>query len=120
MTLSPSYEDIISRLVAFLPRRISADALTALLGSFSALFKHLLIPAGESDLVEKTWSRFRDVLPKCNAEVQRATAEVWGTTLRKCKLPTRATLVRLLVTDIGQIEDTCAWIFAVACKVCRC
>lgn len=117
MTLSPSYEDILSRLVAFLPRRISADALTALLASFSALFKHVLIPAGESKLVEQTWSRFKEVLPKCNAEVQRATAEVWGTTLRKFKLPVRATLVQLLASDITQIEDTCAWIFAIACKV---
>jgi U3 small nucleolar RNA-associated protein 20 len=117
-TLSPSYEEILSHLVALLPQRISADAITALLASFSALFKHVLIPSGDLQLAERTWAYFKNILPKCNSEVQRATAEVWGTTLRKIKSASRAALVQLLVTDLNGIEDMSAWTFVFACKVC--
>jgi U3 small nucleolar RNA-associated protein 20 len=117
-TLSPSYKDIILRLVALLPQRISADAITALLASFSALFKHILIPSGQLQLAEQTWACFREILPKCNPEVQRATAEVWGTTLRKFKSTDRTPLVNLLITDLTGIEDMSAWTFVFACKVC--
>jgi U3 small nucleolar RNA-associated protein 20 len=117
ITLSPSYEGIISRLVEFLPRRISAEALTALLAAFSALFKHVLIPGGDDQLVETTWNLFKEVLPMCNAEIQRATAEVWGATLRRFKLPTRSILVQLLAVTAVENQDACAWIFVIACKV---
>lgn len=116
-TLYPLYEDIVFRLVGFLPRRISAEALTTLLATFSGLFKHVLIPTGDDHLVEKTWNLFKDILPKCNAETQRATAEVWGTALRRFKLSNRSTLVRLIAASATDIQDACAWIFVVSCKV---
>jgi U3 small nucleolar RNA-associated protein 20 len=116
--LSPSYEDLVSRLVVFLPKPISAEALTALLASFSSLFNHVLNSTEEPGLIQRTWHHFRDILPKCNTEVRRATAEVWGTSLRKFKLLAREVLVKLLLNDFNLIEDMCAWIFVVSCKVC--
>jgi hypothetical protein len=43
MTLLPSYTELLTRLIDLLPRSIPAQALTALLATLSALFKHLLI-----------------------------------------------------------------------------
>lgn len=113
----PSYDDLLDRLLRFLPRPISAAALTALLATFSSLFKHLLVPATESDIVQRTWKRLCVVLPECNSEVQRAMAEVWGSLLRRLRVSKRGVVVEVMAEDLGGVEDACAWAYIFACKV---
>ena len=109
---------MLGRLLQLLPRSLSAEALTALLATFSALFKYVLVPAVEVELLSQAWTAFVNVLPQCHPEVQRATAEVWGATLRRLKLSLREDAVRMVAgcTDSG-LGDACAWIFVTACKV---
>ncbi|KAI8978169.1 hypothetical protein BD414DRAFT_422300 [Trametes punicea] len=116
-TLAPEYPRVLKRLLQLLPRALSAEALTALLATFSALFKYVLIPSVDSELLRQAWNAFRDVLPQCHPEVQRATAEVWGATLRRLKVTLREDCVLLLAgsSDEG-LGDACAWIFVTACK----
>ncbi|KAI0937862.1 hypothetical protein AcW1_003904 [Taiwanofungus camphoratus] len=117
MTLAPKYPDILRRLIQLLPRSLSAPTLTALLATFSALFKYLLIPAVQPELLEQAWSVFRDTLPRCSPEVQRAAAEVWGATLRRLKASSREQCVILIAKSTeGSIADACAWMFVYACK----
>jgi U3 small nucleolar RNA-associated protein 20 len=115
----PSYDDLLNRLVRFLPRSISAAALTTLLATFSSLFKHLLVPATESHLLEGTWKSVRTVLPECNPEVQRAMAEVLGSLLRRLRASRREIAVEVMANDLAGVEDTCAWAYVFACKVCE-
>lgn len=118
MMLAPKYPDILRRLIQLLPRSLSAPTLTALLATFSALFKYLLIPAVQPELLEQAWSVFRDTLPRCSPEVQRAAAEVWGATLRRLKASSREQCVILIAKSTeGSIADACAWMFVYACKV---
>ncbi|KAJ7035036.1 armadillo-type protein [Mycena alexandri] len=116
MTLSPVYLDpVLPRLLALLLRSkiISAPALTALLATFAALFKFLLIPASsttELQLLEKTWICIRDILPRCLPEVQRAMSEVWG-----------GRAVILLAESVieqteSEVQDAAAWCVVYACK----
>ena len=114
----PLYDDLLDRLVRFLPRSISAAALTTLLATFSSLFKHLLVPATESSLLERTWKSVRSVLPECNPEVQRAMAEVWGSLLRRLRTSRREIAVEVMANDLAGAEDACAWAYVFACKVC--
>ncbi|KAJ7274418.1 hypothetical protein B0H12DRAFT_397816 [Mycena haematopus] len=127
MTLSPTYLDpILPRLLALLLRSktISAPALTALLATFAALFKFLLIPASSStelELLEKTWTCIRDILPRCLPEVQRTMAEVWGGVLRRLKLEAKERAVALLAESVinqsaGDVQDAVAWCVVYACK----
>ncbi|KAF8206463.1 armadillo-type protein [Mycena galopus ATCC 62051] len=127
MTLSPVYLDpILPRLLALLLRSktISAPALTALLATFAALFKFLLIPASSSselELLEKTWTSIRDILPRCLPEVQRTMAEVWGGVLRRLKPEAKERAVTLLAESVteqgtGEIQDAVAWCVVYACK----
>ncbi|TDL22984.1 hypothetical protein BD410DRAFT_769374 [Rickenella mellea] len=131
LTLLPVYKDLLPRLLIFLPRSISADALTALLSTFSALFKFLLIPScaeadtenehtTEPDLLAFTWTELLGVLPKCNPEVQRAAAETWAFVLRRLKPDTRDRCVKLMVLDDPAksvaVEDALAWMFVFASK----
>ncbi|KAI0628424.1 armadillo-type protein [Trametes polyzona] len=116
-TLAPEYPRVLKRLLQLLPRSLSAEALTALLATFSALFKYVLVPSVDSELLEQAWSAFCEVLPRCHPEVQRATAEVWGATLRRLQVSLRIDCVRILAassTDV--LGDSCAWIFVTACK----
>ncbi|CCM06042.1 uncharacterized protein FIBRA_08288 [Fibroporia radiculosa] len=116
-TLAPKYPEVLMRLVHLLPRSLSAPALTALLATFSALFKYVLIPAVDSELLAQAWSVFRGVLPQCNPEVQRATADIWGTMLRRLKAPARRECVVLIANSVdGPLADACAWMFVSACK----
>lgn len=119
-TLAPEYPRVLRRLLKLLPRSLSAEALTALLATFSALFKYVLVPSVDSQLLEQAWAAFHEVLPKCHPEVQRATAEVWGATLRRLKVSLREDCVRILAASSGGgLGDACAWIFVTACKVRR-
>lgn len=114
----PSYDDLLNRLLRFLPRPISAAALTALLATLSSLFKHLLVPATESDIVQRTWKCVCVVLPECNSEVQRAMGEVWGSLLRRLRVSRREVVVEVMAEDLGGVEDACTWAYIFACKVC--
>ncbi|OBZ65821.1 U3 small nucleolar RNA-associated protein 20 [Grifola frondosa] len=116
-TLAPKYPEILKRLLNLLPRSLSAPALTALLATSTALFKYVLIPSVDSELLQQAWSAFHDVLPKCHPEVQRATAEVWGVTFRRLKTSSREESVRMVaMSAVGSTADACAWIFVSACK----
>jgi U3 small nucleolar RNA-associated protein 20 len=114
----PSYDDLLNGLLRLLPRPISAAALTMLLTTFSTLFKYLLVPATEPDILQRTWERVRIVLPECNSEVQRAMAEVWGSLLRRLRASRREVAVEIIAEDLSGVEDACAWIYIFACKVC--
>ena len=117
-TLAPEYPRVLKRLLQLLPRSMSAEALTALLATFSALFKYVLVPSVDSELLQQAWNAFCDVLPQCHPEVQRATAEVWGATLRWLKVSLREDAVKLVALSVaGGMGDVCAWIFVTACKV---
>jgi U3 small nucleolar RNA-associated protein 20 len=115
----PSYDDLLDRLLRLLPESISAKALTALLATFGSLFKYLLVPATETDVLRLTWKRVRIVLPECNSEIQRAMAEVWGSLLRRLKAPKREVAVEVTAEDLSGVEDACAWAYIFACKVCQ-
>jgi U3 small nucleolar RNA-associated protein 20 len=115
----PSYDDLLDRLLRLLPGSISAKALTVLLATFGSLFKYLLVPATETDVLRLTWKRVRIVLPKCNSEIQRAMAEVWGSLLRRLKAPKREVAVEVMAEDLSGVEDACAWAYIFACKVCQ-
>lgn len=116
-TLSPIYTTILDRLLKLLPRSINATALTALLETFSTMFKFLLVPSIHMELLEDTWTAVRLVLPKCLPEVQRAMAEVWGAVLRRLKTAPRTRAVTLLAKDVHGVEDASAWVIVYACKV---
>ncbi|KAG6844945.1 hypothetical protein H0H87_002278 [Tephrocybe sp. NHM501043] len=113
-TLAPIYEDMLTRLLKLLPRSISAPALTALLETFSALFKFLLVPT--PGLLEETWNAVRATLPGCLPEIQRAMAEVWGSVLRRLKPAAREEAVRLLADQTAGIDDAAAWVVVFASK----
>ncbi|KAK7033108.1 DRIM domain-containing protein, partial [Favolaschia claudopus] len=123
-TLSPAYLDpVLPRLLALLPRSrtISAPALTALLATFAALFKFLLVPASELELLEKTWAKIKDILPRCLPDVQRAMAEVWGGVLRRLKPEAKERALSMLAESVeddsdGDIQDAAAWCVVTACK----
>ena len=116
-TISPVYPDLLDRLLSLLPRSISAPALTALLETFSSLFRYLLIPGIDPKLLDQTWSQICAVLPKCLGEIQRALAEVWGGVLRRMKAGPREKAANLLAENAGNIEDATAWVIVFACKV---
>lgn len=116
-TLSPVYSNILDHLLKLLPRAITAAALTALLETFSTLFKFLLVPAIQITLLEQTWTAMRSILPKCLPEIQRAMAEVWGSVLRRLKTNVREKAVTLLAENAEGVEDTSAWVIVFACKV---
>jgi U3 small nucleolar RNA-associated protein 20 len=65
----------------------------------------------------ETWPALVSVLPKCNPQVQRAVAEVWGAVLRRLKGDARVNAVEMLSKDLEGIEDAAAWIVVSACKV---
>jgi len=111
------FEDLISKLVTLLRRAIPSDALTSLLATFSALFKHIMIPSDDFEVIQRVWASFREALLKGSSEVRQATAEVWGVLVRKLKLPTRTKLVTLLVSDLNGIVDFIPWVIVDACKV---
>lgn len=117
-TLAPEYPRVLKRLLRLLPRSLSAEALTALLATFSALFKYVLVPSADAELLGQAWAAFCEVLPQCHPEVQRATAEVWGATLRRIKMSLRESCVHNIAASSNSgLGDVCAWIFVTACKV---
>ncbi|KAG0701153.1 armadillo-type protein [Suillus ampliporus] len=115
-TLAPSYADLLEVLLRLLPRPIPAPSLTALLATLSGLFKYLLVPSINLDLLDQTWSSFRAVLPTCNSDVQRAAAEVWGSVLRRLKSVARERAVILMAKNLEGVEDASAWMIVFACK----
>ena len=115
--MKPYIENLISKLVTLLRRAIPSDALTSLLATFSALFKYIMIPSDDFEVIQRVWTSFREALLKCSSEVRRATAEVWGALVRKLKFPTRSKLVPMLVSDFNEIVDFIPWVIVDACKV---
>lgn len=115
-TLAPSYVDLLEVLLRLLPRPISAPSLTALLATLSGLFRYLLVPSINLELLDQTWSSFRAVLPTCNSDVQRAAAEVWGSVLRRLKSVARERAVVLMAQNLEGVEDASAWMMIFACK----
>ncbi|KZT04836.1 uncharacterized protein LAESUDRAFT_682314 [Laetiporus sulphureus 93-53] len=116
-TLAPKYPTVLLRLTQLLPRSLSAPTLTALLATFSALFKYVLIPAVDTELLDQAWAVFRETLLRCDPEVQRATAEVWGAALRRLKASTREHCVRLIAASAeSSLADACVWVYVSACK----
>ena len=117
-TLAPGYPRVLKRLLQLLPRSLSAEALTTLLATFSAHFKYILVPAVDAELLRQAWAAFTEVLPQCHPEVQRATAEVWGATLRRLKVSLRDDAVQMIAESAdGALGDACAWILVTDCKV---
>lgn len=112
----PSYNDLLDRLLRLLSASVSAAALTALLATFTSLFRHLLVPAAESDALERTWKSLRAILPECALDVQRAMAEVWGSLLRRLRTPQREAVVELMAEELTGLEDACAWAYIYSCK----
>lgn len=117
-TLSPIYADLLKKLLSLLPRSISPPVLTCLLETLSSLFRYLLIPSLDFALLDQTWDAICEVVPKCLNEVQSATAEVWGSCLRRMKKEAREKSVVLLAERTGDIENTSAWTLVFACKAC--
>ncbi|KAI9465208.1 armadillo-type protein [Lactarius psammicola] len=112
----PLYNDLLDRLLLLLSASVSAAALTTLLATFTSLFKHLLVPAIESDALERTWKSLRAILPECASDVQCAMAEVWGSLLRRLRAPQREALVELMAEELTGVEDACAWAYIYSCK----
>ncbi|KAK7691383.1 hypothetical protein QCA50_004782 [Cerrena zonata] len=110
-TLAPLHTDILKQTLRLLPRSLSAQTHTMLLETFSALFKYLLIPLETTD---EAWSAFLDVVPKCNPEVQRAVAELWGSILRRLKSGAREEITLAIIASAN--PDVSAWVFVSACK----
>lgn len=110
-TLAPLHTDILKQTLRLLPRSLSAQTHTMLLETFSALFKYLLIPLETTD---EAWSAFLDVVPKCNPEVQRAVAELWGSILRRLKSGAREKITLAIIASAN--PDVSAWVFVSACK----
>ncbi|KAG1892884.1 uncharacterized protein F5891DRAFT_1209517 [Suillus fuscotomentosus] len=115
-TLAPSYADLLEVLLRLLPQPISAPSLTALLATLSGLFRYLLVPSINLDLLDHMWCSFRAVLPTCNSDVQRAAAEVWGSVLRRLKSVARERAVILMAKNLEGIEDASTWMMIFACK----
>ena len=115
--LAPSYFDILQKLLHLLPRSLSPEALTALLATLSALFKYILIPSANEEMLEKTWKMTQPTLRGCNPEAGRTVAEVWGSLLRRLKTDFRGKAVKLMMLDLDGVEDLCAWAVVYACKV---
>lgn len=120
-TLSPSYLSVLSCTLSILPRKIPAPALTALLGTLSALFKYILLPSADphSDLslYDATWAEITVVLSKCLPEVQRATAEAWASAVRRMKSHARDYVVQKMCIDAETTPEAVAWVMVYACKV---
>jgi len=117
-TLSPVYPSILKRLLKFLPRVLEPAALTVLLETISSLIRYLLVPSIYTELLTHSWNAVRSILPKCQPEIQRAIAEVWGSALRRLKSTSRDHAVRLLAENAEGVEDASAWAIVFASKVC--
>jgi hypothetical protein len=116
-TLSSVYPTILKRLLKLLPRALEPAALTILLETLSSLFRYLLVPSIQIELLTHTWSAVRSILPKCLPEIQRAVAEVWGSVLRRLKSAARDHAVTLLAENTEGLEDPSAWAIVFASKV---
>ncbi|KAI0090560.1 armadillo-type protein [Irpex rosettiformis] len=114
-TVLPSYPAILEQLLSLLPRSMAAETLSILLPTFTSLFKYVLIPAdATSNTIQTAWTAFSDVLPKCDPEVQRAVAEVWGNLLRRMKGDARERCVTNIASSAS--SDVAAWVFVCSCK----
>ncbi|EKM53531.1 uncharacterized protein PHACADRAFT_99272, partial [Phanerochaete carnosa HHB-10118-sp] len=71
-------------------------------------------PPPVSNAIEETWAAFAQVLPKCDPEVQRVVAELWGTTIRRLKAAVREQCVLSIVSAAS--PDVSSWVFVSACK----
>ncbi|KAK1236291.1 U3 snoRNP protein [Marasmius sp. AFHP31] len=115
-TIIPVYPTLLERLLQLPTRSIAPEALKIFISTLSSLFKYLVIPATNPELLEKTWAALRQTLPKCLPEIQRAIAEVWGSVLRKLKASLRERAIVLVAEDLSGIDDAAAWMFVSACK----
>lgn len=118
--IAPDYEAITDCLFELLPRRLEPEILSALLGSLTTVFKHVLVPGisdlESTDILSSTWSRLRATLMKCNPEVQRAVAEMWSSLLRRLKKDDRERCVRLMIGSAHDSGDFIAWSFVFTAK----
>ena len=119
-TISPVYLTILQHLLDLLTRPISAQTLTALVETLSLLFRYLLIPAVNPELLDETWNKLRAILPKCLPEIQQTLAEVWAGVLRRLKAGSREKAVLLLAESAGDLADASAWVVIFVCKVYSC
>ncbi|KIP04980.1 hypothetical protein PHLGIDRAFT_25296 [Phlebiopsis gigantea 11061_1 CR5-6] len=110
-TIQSLYASIQQRLLKLLPRALAAETLKMILDTFSVVFKYVAIP---SQAIDEAWSAFAEVLPKCDPEVQRAVAELWGTTVRRLKTQAREQCVLAIVSSAN--PDVSSWVFVSACK----
>ncbi|KAJ3554433.1 hypothetical protein NM688_g3115 [Phlebia brevispora] len=110
-TIAPLQSEVLSCLLKLLPRSLLAETLTTLLETFTNLFKYVTIP---SDGMSDAWSSFASVLPRCDPEVQRVVAELWGSSLRRMKSAARQSCVTSIATSAT--PDVGAWCFVSACK----
>ena len=118
-TLLPEYHNLLSFLLAFLPKNVSTDALETLLATIAAFFKYLLVPSLQSSpkLLETTWEELCSTFPKCLPDIQRAMAEVWGTLLRRLKgNEMKEKAMTLLAQNLEGLESSWATAFVYACK----
>ena len=44
-------------------------------------------------------------------------AEVWGSLLRRLRASKREAAVEVMASDLGGVEEACAWAYIFACKV---
>lgn len=112
MTISPMHNFIQGQLLKLLPRTLSAETLKTILDTFSVVFKYVTIP---SEFIQDAWAAFAEVLPRCDPEVQRAVAELWGVSVRRIKLQARATCVLSIISTAS--TDISSWVFVSACTV---
>ncbi|CAA7260357.1 unnamed protein product [Cyclocybe aegerita] len=115
-TLSPIYTELLQSLLSLLPRSISPPALTTLLETLASIFRYLLVPDINTALLEETWKLMSSTLPKCQDEIQRAVAEVWGAVLRRMKTNTRERAVLLLAEHTREVPNASAWVVVYACR----
>ncbi|KZT41896.1 hypothetical protein SISSUDRAFT_176457 [Sistotremastrum suecicum HHB10207 ss-3] len=112
-TLHPAHPKLLQSLLNILTPSISADTLTSLLSTLSSLFKHSFPPSQ----LEETWNEYRGATRKCNGDIQRAVAGVWGNVLRRLRGGEREKAVGLVVGSLGEDDGVLeAWIFISACK----
>ena len=116
-TISPVYPTLLQHLLDLLTRSVSAQTLTALVETLSSLFRYLLIPAVNPELLDETWNKLRAVLPKCLPEIQQTLAEVWAGVLRRLKAGPREKAVLLVAESVGDLADASAWVVIFVCKV---
>lgn len=121
-TLKAEYENIVQKLFKLFARRLSPDALSILLSTLTAVFRHLLFSepsqAPEGTVIENTWTLLCENVTKCDAETKRAAAEVWSPVLRRLKRDDQTRCVKYMLTFSARSSEIVAWALVASAKVC--